>query len=51
MDKILVDNIMDVKRIGDRIIMVKIVLGRMIMNIFSTYAPQTGLGEEIKTKF
>ena len=51
MDKNLVDEVMDVKRIGDMIIMVKVVLGRMTMNIFSIYAPQTGLDEEIKVKF
>ena len=51
MDKILVDEVVDVKRIGDRIIMVKIVLGKMTINIFSTYAPQAGLGAEIKAKF
>ena len=48
MDKILVDEVVDVKRIGDMIIMVKVGLGRMSTNIFSTYAPQAGLGEEIR---
>ena len=38
MDKNLVDEVVDVKRIGDMIIMVKVALGRMTMNIFSTYA-------------
>ena len=33
MDKNLVDKVVDVKRIGDRIIMVKVGLGRMTMNI------------------
>ena len=31
--------------------MVKISPRRMTMNIFSTYAPQAGLGEQIKAKF
>ena len=51
MDKILIDEVVDVKRIGDIIIMVKISLGRMTMNIFSTYAPQAELSEKIKAKF
>ena len=51
MNKSLVDEVMDVKRIKDMIIMMNVGLGRMIMNIFSTNAPQMGLGEEIKTKF
>ena len=50
MDKSLVDEVVDVKRIGDRIIMVKVGLRRMTMNIFSIYAPQAGLSEEIKAK-
>jgi len=48
MDKSLLDEIVNVKRIEDMIIMVKVSLGRMTMNIFSTYAPQVGLGEEIR---
>ena len=51
MDKSLVDEVVDVKRIEDRIIMVKVGLARMTMNIFSTYTPQAGLREEIKVKF
>ena len=51
MDKSLVDKVVDVKRIGDMIIMVKVGLEKMTMNIFSTYAPQVGLGNEIKAKF
>ena len=51
MDKTLIDELVDGKRIGNRIIMVKVGLERMTMNIFSTYVPQAGLGEEIKIKF
>ena len=51
MDKSLVDELVDVKRIRDRIIMVKVGLERMTVNIFSTYALQAGLGGEIKAKF
>ena len=51
MDKSLVDEVVDVKKIGDMIIMVNVGLGRITMKIFSTCAQQTWLGEEIKAKF
>ena len=38
-------------RKGDRIILVKLVLGGNIINIISVYAPQVGLDEHIKTQF
>ena len=50
-DKSLVDEVVDAKRIGDKIIIVKVGLGRMTINIFSTYVPQEALGKEIKIKF
>jgi exonuclease III len=38
-DKTLKDGVVDVKRQGDRIILVKLVLGDVILNIISAYAP------------
>ena len=38
-------------RKGDKIILVKIVLGGNIVNIISVYAPQVGLDGHIKTQF
>ena len=35
----------------DKSLVDEVVQGRMTMNIFSTYAPQEGLVEEIKAKF
>jgi len=51
MDKTSMDGVVDAKRIGDMIIVARVVVGEETMNIFGTYAPQVGLGEEIKTKF
>jgi hypothetical protein len=44
-DKSLKDRVMDVKRQGERIILVKLVLGDIVLNIISAYAPQVGLNE------
>ena len=43
--------VVDVERIGDWIIVVKVVLGEVTMNIVLTYALRVGLVEEIKAKF
>ena len=50
-DKSLKDGVVDVKRQGDRIILVKLVLGDVVLNIISAYAPQVGLSESEKRKF
>ena len=39
---------MEVRRKGDRILLVKLILGREIFNIISVYAPQIGLDESSK---
>ena len=38
-DKILKDDVVDVRRRGDRIILVKLVVGDLVLNIISAYAP------------
>ncbi|XP_061366716.1 uncharacterized protein LOC133309877, partial [Gastrolobium bilobum] len=45
------DKVVDVKRKGDRIILVKLVVGDLILNILSVYAPQVGLQPIDKSKF
>jgi hypothetical protein len=47
-DKTLKDGVVDVKIQGDRIILVKLVLGDVVLNIISAYAPQVGLSESEK---
>jgi len=44
-------DIVDVKRIGDRIIALKFVVEQDIFNVTSAYAPQVGLEEHLKVKF
>ena len=42
---------MEVRRKGDRILLVKLILGREIFNFISFYAPQVGIDESSKCKF
>ena len=50
-DKNFKDDIVTVIRKGDRLILVKLVLGENIINIISAYAPQVGLDEHTKVQF
>ena len=50
-DKQLLKDVVKVKRKGDRILLVKFILGREIFNVISVYAPQVGLDESSKRQF
>ncbi|KAI8564245.1 hypothetical protein RHMOL_Rhmol03G0166900 [Rhododendron molle] len=50
-DKHLKDSVVTVTRKGDRIILVKLVIGGSIVNIISAYAPQVGLDDLAKAQF
>jgi hypothetical protein len=51
LDKSLKDGVVDIKRQGDMIILVKLLVGDLVFNVISTYAPQTSLNESIKRQF
>jgi hypothetical protein len=51
LDKSLKDGVVDIKRQGDRIILVKLFVGDLVFNIISAYAPQIGLNESVKMQF
>jgi hypothetical protein len=51
LDKSLKDGVVDIKRQGDRIILVKLLVGDLIFNVISAYAPQIGLNESVKMQF
>jgi hypothetical protein len=51
LDKSLKDEVVDIKRQDDRIILVKLLVGDLVFNVISAYAPQIGLNESIKTQF
>ena len=43
-----VDKVYDIKRLSDKIILVKLLLEDAAITVVSDYAPQTGLEESIK---
>jgi exonuclease III len=51
LDKSLKDGVVDIKRQGDMIILVKLLVGDVVFNVISAYAPQIGLNESIKIQF
>ena len=51
MDKQLFENVVEVRRKGNRILLVKLILSREIFNVISVYAPQVGLNESSKRQF
>uniref|UniRef100_A0A8I6YFU2 Reverse transcriptase domain-containing protein n=1 Tax=Hordeum vulgare subsp. vulgare TaxID=112509 RepID=A0A8I6YFU2_HORVV len=50
-NKSLRDGVADVKRQGDRMILVKLVVGDLVLNVISAYAPQVGHNESTKREF
>jgi hypothetical protein len=51
LNKSLKDGVMDIKRQGDMIILVKLLVGDLVFNVISAYAPQIGLNKSIKRQF
>jgi hypothetical protein len=51
LDKSLKDEVVNIKRQGDKIILVKLFVGDFVFNVISAYAPQIGLNESIKRQF
>jgi hypothetical protein len=50
-DKNLKDGVVDVRRQGDRIILVRLVIGDLVLNVISAYAPQVGLMRAPRVSF
>jgi hypothetical protein len=51
LDKSLKDGVVDIKRQGDMIILVKLLVGDLVFHVISAYVPQIGLNESIKRQF
>jgi exonuclease III len=51
LDKSLKDGVVDIKRQGDKIILVKLLVGDLVFNVISAYTPQIGLNESVKMQF
>jgi hypothetical protein len=50
-DKSLKHGVVAVRRQGDRIIMIKLIFGDLVLNVISAYAPQVGLSDDVKRRF
>ena len=50
-EEALIENVVSVVRINNRIMYLRLMIGKKIIRIFSVYAPQTGLPEATKEKF
>jgi hypothetical protein len=50
-DKSLKNGVVAVRRQEDRIIMIKLVFGDLVLNVISVYAPQVGLSDYVKRRF
>ncbi|KAL4178815.1 hypothetical protein AMTRI_Chr13g117050 [Amborella trichopoda] len=50
-DKDLKDKVVNVNRISDKLLLIKLVLGAEIINVSSIYAPQVGLKDRITRQF
>ena len=50
-DKQLLEDVVEVRRKSDRILLVRLILGREIFNFIIIYAPQVGLDESSKRQF
>ena len=49
--KMWIDKIVDVNRVNDRLMMIKLLVGKRVVAVISTYAPQQGLSDVEKDKF
>ena len=50
-DRSLKDGVVEVRRQGDRIILIWLVVGDSALNVISAYAPQVGLSHSTKRQF
>jgi exonuclease III len=50
-DKSLKNGVIAVRRQGDKIIMIKLIFGDLVLNVISVYAPQVGLSDDVKRRF
>ena len=50
-DKQLIEDVVEVRRKGDKILLIKLIIGREIFNVISVCAPQVGLDGSSKRQF
>ncbi|XP_047258155.1 craniofacial development protein 2-like, partial [Capsicum annuum] len=50
-DKVLREQVVQVKRVIDRLMKIKLVMGGCMVHVYSVYAPQMGLDKKVKARF
>nr|XP_009781782.1 PREDICTED: craniofacial development protein 2-like [Nicotiana sylvestris] len=50
-DRDLRGSVVEVRRVNNRLMFIKLVIGECTLNVVSAYVPQTGLDEEVKRRF
>ncbi|XP_019242262.1 PREDICTED: craniofacial development protein 2-like [Nicotiana attenuata] len=50
-DRDLRESVVEVRRVNDRLMFIKLVIGECTLNVVSAYVPQAGLDEEVKRRF
>ena len=45
------EEVFEVQRVSDRIVLVKLIVGQRVVTFLSVYAPQSGLIDEVKDLF
>jgi hypothetical protein len=50
-DKSLKNGVVTVRRQGDKIIIIKLIFGHLVLNVISVYATQVGLSDDVKRRF
>jgi exonuclease III len=50
-DKSIKNGVVTVRRQGDKIIMIKLIFGDLVLNVISAYTPQVGLSDDVKRRF
>ena len=46
-----IEEVFEVQRVSDRIILVKLIIGQRVVTFLSVYAPQSSLSDEVKDLF
>jgi hypothetical protein len=50
-DKSLKNGVVTVRRQGDKIIIIKLIFGHLVLNVISVYVTQVGLSDDVKRRF
>ena len=46
-----IEKVLDVKHVSERLMVVRVIVGRSVLNLISVYATQAGWSREVKEEF